>query len=205
LDGKPLIYHTIKAIQDSNVFDRFILSTESQEIADVAESYGVEVPFLRPIELAQDDSMAADAIAHALTWIEQNDKRYDYVQYIFPTAPLRTAEDIRNGVEMLFEKDADMVMSVCETSHPPFWANELPEDHSLRCFIKRKYQKNRQELPVTYRINGSIYVGKWDIFYEKKDYYAQNTYAYIMPEERSVDIDTEYDFNLAEFLLGIEQ
>lgn len=204
LDGKPLIYFTIKAIQDSNVFDRFVLSTDSQQIADVAQSYGVEVPFLRPEELAQDDSHAADAIVHALKWIEKNDKQYDYVQYIFPTSPFRTAEDICNGIDVLFEKDADMVISVCQTSHPLCWANELPEGHSLKGFIKPEFQKNRQELAISYRINGSIYVGKWDIFYEKKDYYAQNTFAYIMPSDHSVDIDSELHFKFAEFLFNKE-
>lgn len=202
LNGMPLIYWTIKAVQESGIFDRFILSTDSQEIAEAARSYGVEVPFLRPEELARDDSLAQDAIVHALKWVEDNDKKYDYVQYIFPTAPLRTEEDIRNGVDVLFEKEADMVLGVCQTAHPPFWSNVLPEDHSLEGFIKPEHMVNRQELPATYQINGSIYVGKWDIFYNNKNYYEQNTYAYIMPRERSVDIDSEFDLKQAEFLMG---
>ena len=201
LRGKPLIYYTIKAVQDSGVFGRFILSTDSQEISEVAKSYGVEVPFLRPEELAKDDSPALDAIEHALKWIERNDKQYDYVQYIFPTAPLRTAKDICSGIKVLFEKNADMVISVCQTSHPPYWSNVLPDDHSLKGFIKPEHLRNRQEVPVTYRLNGAIYVAKWDVFYEKRNWYEQNTYAYIMPVERSVDIDSEFDFKLAELLL----
>jgi N-acylneuraminate cytidylyltransferase/CMP-N,N'-diacetyllegionaminic acid synthase len=200
--GKPLIHYTIKAVQESGIFDRFILSTDSQEIGDVAENYGVEVPFLRPKELAQDDSCALDAIEHALKWVEANDKRYDYVQYIFPTAPLRTAEDILNGIEILFGKNADMVISVCQTSHPAWWANILPSDYSLKGFVKPEFRrKNKQELPMTYRINGAIYVAKWDVFYEKKDWLEQETYAYIMPPERSIDIDSALDFKLAELLL----
>ncbi len=201
LDGKPLIYHTIKAIQDSNVFDRFILSTDSQQIADVAQSYGVEVPFLRSEELAQDDSHAADAIVHALKWIEKNDKQYDYVQYIFPTSPFRTAEDICNGINVLFEKNADMVIGVCETSHPPFWANVLPDNHSLKGFIKTEHLVNRQELPKTYRLSGAIHLAKWEVFYEKKSWCEQNTFAYIMSSDHSVDIDSELDFKFAELLM----
>ena len=201
LRGKPLIYYTIKAVQDSGIFDRFILSTDSQEISEVAKIYGLEVPFLRPEELAKDDSPALDAIKHALEWVQANDKRYDYVQYIFPTAPLRTAEDICSGIKVLFEKNADMVISVCQTSHPPYWSNVLPDDHSLKGFIKPEHLRNRQEVPVTYRLNGAIYVAKWDVFYEKRNWYEQNTYAYIMPAERSVDIDSEFDFKLAELLL----
>lgn len=203
--GKPLIYYTIKAVKDSQLFDRFILSTDSQEIADVAKSYGVEVPFLRPEELAQDNSQAADAIVHALKWVEKNDKRYDYVQYIFPTAPLRTSKDIRNGIDVLFEKNADMVIGVCETSHPPLWANVLPDNHSLKGFIKPEHLVNRQELPKTYRLSGGIHLAKWEVFYEKKIWCEQNTFAYIMPSDHSVDIDSEMDLKFAELLLGIEQ
>ncbi len=201
LRGKPLIYYTIQAVQDSGVFDRFILSTDSQEISEVAKSYGVEVPFLRPEQLAKDDSSALDAIEHVLKWVQANDKRYDYVQYIFPTAPLRTAEDICSGIKVLFEKNADMVISVCQTSHPPYWSNVLPDDHSLKGFIDTEHLRNRQDVPVTYRLNGAIYVAKWDVFYEKRNWYEQNTYAYIMPTERSADIDSEFDFKLAELLL----
>lgn len=174
--GKPLIHYTIKAVQESGIFDKFILSTDSQEIGDVAKSYGVEVPFFRPKELAQDNSCALDAVEHALKWVESNEKRYDYVQYIFPTAPLRTAEDILNSIEILLEKDADMVISVGQTSHPAWWANAVPPDRSLKGFIKPEHRrKNKQELPKTYRINGAIYVAKWDVFRKKKDWFEQNT------------------------------
>jgi len=200
--GKPLIYYTIKAVQESGVFDRFILSTDSQEIADIAKGYGVEVPFLRPKELAQDDSSSLDGIEHALKWIEKNDKRYDYVQYIFPTLPLRTHEDIRGGIDLLIAKKADMVIGVSEANHLSCLINVLPDDHSMKGFIKpESWGKNRQQLAREYWINGAIYVGKWDIFYEKRPWYEQNTFAYIMPPERSIDIDLPIDFKLAELLL----
>ena len=202
LNGKPLIYYTIKPIQDAGVYDRVILSTDSLEIADVAQGYGVEVPFMRPAELAADDSSAQDAIEHALKWVESQGKTYDYVQYIFPTAPLRTSEDLLNGIAVLQEKNADMVISVCKTNHPAQWMNELPADNSLNNFVDIKYRgKNNQTLPSTYRINGAIYVGKWRIFYEKLDWLEQNTFAYVMPRERSIDIDTLLDFKLAEVLI----
>jgi CMP-N,N'-diacetyllegionaminic acid synthase len=201
-NGKPLLAHTIETVLESNVFDRFILSTDSPEIAEVGCQYGVEVPFMRPYELSQDDSKAADAIVHTLEWVQQNDTKYDYVQYIFATAPLRTAEDIRKAIELLLEKDADMVISVCPTEHPAWWMNTLGTDQSLRGFIRPEHRgKNRQQLPITYRLNGSIYVGKWDVFYNKCDWFEQDTYAYIMPTERSVDIDSLLDFRLAELLL----
>ncbi len=202
LNGRPLIDYTIHAIHDSKIFDRTILSTDSNEIASEARSLGVEVPFLRPGNLSQDKSSALDAITHALKWVEADDKKYDYVQYIFPTAPLRTSEDIKGGISVLFDKKADMVISVCETDHPSFWANTLPDDGSLKNFIEKKMRnKNRQDLPKSYRINGAIYVAKWDVFYNRMDWFEQNTHAYIMPKERSIDIDDIIDFELAEIIM----
>lgn len=201
LCGKPLIYYTIKAVKDSKIFDRFILSTDSPEIAHVAEAYGVEVPFLRPKELAQDNSIFRDAIVHALKWIERHDKKYDLVQYVYPTTPLKTKDDILNGFEILQEKKVDMVISVCEDAHTPFWSNVLPQNNSMKDFVPKKYQKNRQELPMTYRVNGCIFIAKWDVFYYKQNWFDQDTYAYIMPKERSIDIDSPLDFKLAELLM----
>lgn len=202
LMGKPLIWHTIQAVQQAGFFDRFILSTDAPEIASVAESYGVEVPFLRPPELAGDTSSALDAIVHALKWVEAHDKVYDYVQYIFPTAPLRTAQDILAGAQLLLKKEADMVLSVCGTDQPLAWMNTLPEDGSLKNFVNKEFRdKNRQSLPKSYRVNGSIYVAKWDVFYQRKDWFEQNTFAYVMPRERSIDIDSPLDFKLAELLM----
>lgn len=202
INGKPLIYYTIEAVQNCEYFDRVILSTDSLEIANIANSYGVETPFIRPARLAGDKSKASDAIEHALKWIEENDKKYDLVQYIFPTAPFRTAEDIYNGFDVFRKNDADMVLSVCETEHPMFWENTLPENNSMKNFVMKKYRnKNRQLLPNSYRLNGCIFLAKWDVFYYKKDWFEQNTFAYIMPRERSIDIDTPYDFQLAEILM----
>ena len=202
LNGKPLIYYTIKAIQEANIYDRIILSTDSEEIAKIATDYDVEVPFVRPQKFATDKSSALDAIQHALKWIKSNDKVYDYVQYIFPTSPLRTSEDLIKGFNLLIKNNADMVISVCENDHPIEWSNTLTKNSSMQSFIKKEYRNlNRQDLKKSFRINGSIYVGKWEIFYNKLDWFEKNTYAYIMPKLRSIDIDDEYDFKFAEFLM----
>ena len=205
LNGRPLIDYTIDAVQSTHLFDRFILSTDSEEIAHRARQLGVDVPFMRPPELSGDNASALDAIVHALKWVEAHDKTYDYVQYIFPTAPLRDASDIQGGIRLLLSSCADMVISVCESDHPMQWSNELPPDASLKGFIKKEYRdRNRQTLPMSYRINGSIYVAKWDVFYHRKDWFEQDTKAYIMPREKSIDIDTLIDFQLAEVLLSDE-
>ena len=205
LNGRPLIDYTIDAVHGARLFDRFILSTDSEEIAGRARQLGVDVPFMRPAELSGDDASALDAIVHALEWVEANDQKYDYVQYIFPTAPLREAADIRAGVSLLLESEADMVISVCEDDHPRVWSNKLPADGSLKNFIPREFRdRNRQTLPKTYRINGSIYVARWEVFYHRKDWFEQDTRAYVMPREKSVDIDTLLDFQMAEVLLRDE-
>ncbi len=201
LQGKPLIYYTIQSVKETGIFDRFILTTDSHEIADIAKDYDVEVPFKRPAELSDDHSSFRDTIVHALKWIEQHDKKYDLVQYVYPTTPLKTKEDYLNGLKILQEKNGDMVISVCEDDHTPYWSNVLPDNNSLKDFVPTKYHKNRQDLPKTFRINGCIFVAKWDVFYYKKNWYEQDTYAYIMPQERSVDIDTSLDFKLAELLM----
>ena len=202
LNGKPLIYYTIKSVQEAGIYDRFILSTDSPEIAEVAKGYGVEVPFMRPAELAGDTAQARDAIAHALHWLEARGETYDYVQYLFPTAPMRTSSDLLAGIDTLVKRQADMVISVCKTDHPAQWMNELPADLSLNNFVRPEFRnRNNQSLPPTYRVNGSLYVGKWDIFYNKMDWLEQNTVAHIMPRKRSIDIDNPLDFKLAELLM----
>lgn len=202
LNGKPLLYYSAKAVIESNLFDRFIISTDSQRIAEIAKKNGIEVPFLRPQELAQDNSNALDAIEHALKFIENEDKVYDNVLYIFPTAPLILKDDIINAYKLLSNKNADLIIAVTETDHPMFWMNTLPPDNSLKNFVpKIARKKNRQELPKSYRISGSLYIGKWDVFYYKKDWFDVNSFAYVIPRERAVDIDSEIDFKLAEILL----
>ncbi len=202
LNNKPLLCHSAKAVIETELFDRFIISTDSEEISRVARDCGIEVPFKRPKELARDNSNALDAIEHALKFIEKEEGKYDYVLYVLPTSPLIIKEDILKAYKILIEKKADIVVSVTETDHPMFWMNTLKEDLSLKNFVpKFARRKNRQQLPKSYRISGAIYFGKWDVFYYKKDWFEVDSYAYILPRERAVDIDSEIDFELAEILL----
>lgn len=199
--GKPLIHYTIKAVKKSKIFDKIILSTDSKFLKNYSEKMGIEVPFLRPKKLATKSSLSLQAITHALNWIKKNDKTYDYVQYIFPANPLIKSEDIKNGVRLLLKKKCDMIISVSEDKKCSFTSNELKKNLSIKNFYPKKFRlKNRQVMPKTYSINGTIYVGKWDIFYKKKDWLDQNTYAMIMPKNRSIDIDDIYDFETAKLM-----
>lgn len=202
LAGKPLIVHSIEAVQQAGIFDRMILSTDSPRIAELARQAGMEVPFMRPAHLATDTASALDSIVHALDFVAAEEGPYDYVQYIFPTAPLRQARHIREAAELLTDTDSDMVISVCESDHPLQWINHLPDNRSLKNFIKPEHRdKNRQALQPAYRINGAIYLARWEVFAERRDWFAQETIAYVMPRDLSIDIDTPLDFKLAELLI----
>lgn len=202
LKGKPLISYTIEEAKKSGIFDKIIVSTDSPEIAEISKKYGAEVPFLRPENLSTDTASTIDVILHALNYFIDNDEYYDYFVLLQPTSPLRKAEDILNSVDLLFEKDADSVVSVCEVEHSPLFSNTLPQDLSLSNFIRKDLRdKRRQDLPKYYRINGAIYISRVETFLKTKDFYEGKSYAYIMPIERSIDIDSIVDLKMAEILM----
>ena len=119
-----------------------------------------------------------------------------------PTSPLRSSEDILNACSLMTRRQAKAIVSVCEVDHHPWWSNTLPGDHCMEHFIRPEILNvNRQSLPKYYRLNGAVYLAEWDFLREQKSWYGKYTYAYIMPKERSVDIDTVLDFAWAELLL----
>lgn len=198
----PLIAYSIKAAQNSNIFDEIMVNTDSDEIAQIALRYGASVPFLRPARQASDTAKIMDTYIHTLEYYEKNGVLFDYIMVLLPTAPLRKSEDIQGAFDVLFDKEGTSVLSVCEVDHPPFWMNTLDESRSMVDFISADIrQKNRQELPTYYRINGAIYLAKVEVLKKDRDWYASKPVAYIMPRTRSVDIDTVEDFEYAEFLL----
>jgi N-acylneuraminate cytidylyltransferase/CMP-N,N'-diacetyllegionaminic acid synthase len=202
LAGKPLIIHTIKAALASGVFDFLLVSTDGEDIAEASLSAGAEVPFLRPAELATDSAKSSDVLRHAMAWCESRGKKFDWVAILQPTSPLRSSEDIINSCKLMIERQAKAVVSVCETAHHSWLINTLPDDHCLEHFIRPEANQIRQQLPVFYLLNGAIYLIQWDYFLKNDSFYGPQTYAYIMPKERSVDIDTPLDFALAEVLLA---
>lgn len=199
--GHPLIYYSINAAIKSRIFSKIIVSTDSEEIAEISKKYGALVPFLRPEELATDGSLVEDTMVHALKYLENNDKKYDYVCLVQPTSPLLASEDVRNVKSTLFSKEADMIVSVGESPINIRWARPLPEDLSMKRFDRNVCGTNKQLFKNTYYLNGAIYMGKWEIFYEKKNYYQQKTYAYVMSYEKSIDIDNYSDLKMVEYLL----
>ena len=207
LNGKPLIWYTIEAAKKSEVIDKIIVSTDDEEIADVAKKFGAEVPFMRPSNLASDTSSSMDVYIHAIEWINNNfEERYDYILILQPTSPLRSSDDIIASIELVINKDANSVVSVCKVDHHPYWTNTLDKDLALNKFIKKEaINKNRQELPDHYRLNGAIYIAKPNYLLKNRNWYKEDSYAYIMPRVRSVDIDSEIDFTIAEVLIKKQQ
>jgi len=204
LNGKPLIACSIIQAQEAGIFDEIFLSTDSQEYANIAIQYGANVPFLRSDELASDSASTWDCVREALEQYHTIGKEYDIFVVLQPTSPLRNASDIINTLKKMLLNNADSVVSVCEADHSPLLCNTLPEDKSMRGFVRPEIvAKNRQELPTFYRINGAIYTVGTSYFLRSQTIYDGNSFAYVMPRERSIDIDTLYDFSLAEYLLNL--
>lgn len=203
LAGKPLIAYTIEAALESGIFEKVIVSTDSRKIAEISKQYGAEVPFVRPDEISGDLVSSDEVILHALDFFKGKGKEFDYVCKLQPTSPLRTAEHVREAYQLMKEKNADFVVSVCECEHSPLWAGVLGEDRSLDNFIKEDAKRAcRQELPTYYRLNGAIYMGKTEAFCENKSFIGKNAFAYVMKQEESVDIDTSIDFEVAEVIIN---
>lgn len=199
--GLPLIAYTIKVAQDSGIFSNIVVSTDSQEYADIALQYGAEVPFIRPVELAEPHIPSSEVTLHCIRELASQGKEFDDFAVLQPTSPLRKAEDIRKAQLLLREKSADVVISVSKHHPSPLWSNTLDDNLSMKNFISPEVRnKPRQELPTYYFIHGAIFFARTQAYQKNQDPYSMNSVAYIMPVERSVDIDTMRDFYLAELL-----
>ena len=202
LCGKPLIVWTIEQAKSCSYIDRTVVSTDNDNIAEVAKKYGAEVPFMRPPELASDTALTIDVIFHAINWLKKHeDFRSEYIMLLQPTSPLRAVVDIEGAIQILKE-NARAVVSVCETSHHPWWSNILPEDGNMKDFLRPQIiNKRRQDLPVFYQLNGAIYLADTAYLRKHNGFLGPNTFAYKMPKNRSVDIDSELNLKLAQVLL----
>lgn len=202
--GKPLIAYTIEAARESGMFSKIIVSTDSKHVAEIARKYGAEIPFMRPDEISGDMASSDDAILHALAFYESQGIKFEEVCKLQPTSPLRTAKHIQEACMLFRKKKADFLVSVCECEHSPLWAGKIGEDLSMDTFIAEEVKRAcRQDLPIYYRLNGAIYIGKTERFCEKKNFLGKNSVAYIMSQRDSVDIDSDLDFLLAQQIMGI--
>ncbi|GAB4461220.1 MAG: acylneuraminate cytidylyltransferase family protein [Bacteroidales bacterium] len=200
LAGKPLIAWTIEEAKKSKYIDRLILSSEDDEIIKVAKDWGCEVPFVRPKELAMDDTPGVEPVLHAINILPE---KYDYVCLLQPTSPLRKAEDIDGCIEKCIYSNSLSCVSVCEVEQHPYWMYEIDNEEKLTPLFKNNI-KRRQDLPRLYSLNGAIYFIKIDLIKIRKNFIDENTLVFIMNKQKSIDIDDYIDFKIAEILLNEE-
>lgn len=197
--GKPLIAWTIEEAEKSKYIDRVILSSEDEEIIQVAISWGCDVPFRRPKELAEDHSPTNDVIKDILIKLST---RYDYIVLLQPTSPLRIVKDIDGCIERCVKQRVNACVTVTQAEKSPYWMYYLDSSDSMQPLLDSEDNKlRRQDLPNIYALNGAVYVVQCQSFIENRNFLTGQTLAYVMPKERSMDIDTELDFHLANFLL----
>ena len=204
--GKPLIAHTITAALDADVFDRVCVSTEDEEIAAVSEEYGAEVPFERPAELATDTAQVVDVCEHALDYFEEQGSDVDVLAVLLPTTPLRGADDLRGAGETFKDADdAEFLMCTTDYVFSPFEALE-ERDGSLHRFWEEAsfYADQSQDRPDLVVDNGAAYIVDVDAFRRERTFYGSTLTGYHMPLQRSIDVDTHADFELAECLYELE-
>ena len=206
LNSRPLIYYTISEAQNSDYIDRLVVSTDDNEIAKTSKKYGAEVPFKRPEYLASDEATSIDAIIHTLNWLDENESfSPEYVMLLQPTSPLRRVKDIDDSIEQLIENKGDSLISLKESEKHPYWMMEIQEGLVEPFSEKKEEYSRRQDLPAVYEINGAIYLARTDLLLEEKTLSPGDTLPYVMPKERSIDIDDIFDWKIAELLLKEEK
>lgn len=202
LEGKPLIAYSIDAALHSGCFDEIMVSTDSEKYANIAKKYGASVPFLRSKATSTDTATSWDMVQEVLEGYTNKGKKYDTFCLLQPTSPLRTAEDIKKAYDLYKKKASFAVISVCEAEHSPLWCGHLPDSKEFIGFTNFDSMKRRQDTEKYYRLNGAIYIINIQKFRYDRCFYQEGSFAYIMPQSRSVDIDTELDFKLASVILG---
>jgi len=207
LAGKPLIAHTINAALQSRNIHRVIVSTDDQEIADVAKSFGAEVPFLRPAEFATDTATSLSVIQHAITWLQQKeDYRPQAVAILAPTSPLRTVAQIEATVDLLWTTERDSALTICSVQDHPYFIYQQCEDGRLAELISLESKPlRRQDLPTYYTHSQAVVVSTSEYLRNCSANQAifnfQSMAGYRIDRDSALDIDTPDDFLSAETLL----
>ena len=203
--GRPLIAWTIDAARSASVVTRVVVSTDSDEIADVRAA--VVRPLMRPRELAEDDTPGVAPVLHAVEWLRHHEC-YEplHVVVLQPTSPLRTAADIDAASTRVRSttREAAAVVSVCPTPHHPAWMKGIDADGWLTNLGGSDNTTPRQQLAPAYVLNGAIYLIRRDVLLERRSLYAGRTCAYVMPIERSLDIDSPWDLRIADLVLSAQ-
>ncbi len=204
LHAKPLIAYTIEQAKESGLFEHIVISTDSDEIASISQQYGAEVFFKRSAEMASDTAGKLEVIRDAFKRSEVHyGEKYDYLIDLDATAPLRDVEDIIKSFQQFLENDNDNLITAMPSRRSPYF-NLVEVNSNGKVSISKTLDNSivrRQDAPKSYDMNASIYIWKRDIILNVNSLFLDNTGLYVMPEERSIDIDTEQDYKFVEFLM----
>ncbi len=200
-NGKPLISYTINDALESKLITHVVVSTDSQEIADIALDCNAIVPFLRPKDIAEDITPDFPVMEHAIRWYKEQGQNFDYMVFLRPSNLFRCSDDIDRGIRKINELNYDSVRSISEVGYSPYWMKKIIKGEQLVDFMDSEHSESRrQELPKVYQANGAVDVIKIDTILKKKSRYGDQVGYFKMKEIARVDIDTKLDFEIAEFL-----
>lgn len=201
--GKPLIQWTIELALKCNKIDKLVVSTDSLEIANVAKSFGADVPFLRPAELSDDLSPEISAWKHSINFLNDNNIFFDNFISLPCTSPLRNIQDIEGALELFNSENPDMLISVKDpSSNPYFNMIKIVDNRCKKIFDSSNTFYNRQSAPEVWDIATVIYIAKPQYILESKDFLSGDIIPFYIPKQRAIDIDDQYDFKFAEFLMS---
>lgn len=202
LNGKPTIYYTLDILKKSTIVDEYVISTDSELIIQIIKDAGFNVKFKRPAKLADDKIPRIDAIQHAVKWIEKEENKYfDVIVDLGVATPLKSNEDLDSCIKLAIDTGADNVMSACNSSRNPYFNMIEIVDSKVKLVKEIGIINDRRDAPDVYDLNDAFNVWKHDVLFRDNCQFNDNTKIFVMPRERSVDIDEEYDFALAEYLL----
>lgn len=196
--GKPLVAWTIEQAFSSRFIDKVVVSTDDEEIASVARSYGAEIPFLRSKELASDNSPIIDTIIQSIDWFKKRNESFDILILLQPTSPLRSFNDIDKCIEIYLNEKPSSIISVSEEKKHLSMFFKIDNGYLESLLNDFRFK----DLPNIFTPNGAIFVSSVNNICKSKSFYKGNILPYIMPSERSIDIDYEFDFKLSEFLMN---
>jgi len=204
LAGIPLIVHSIRVAQEARLVRRVIVSTDDEEIIAIAREHGAEVPFIRPPELSTADSAHIDVMLHVVSWLEEHGDLPDAVLLLQPTTPLRIPEDLDGAIRLMESTGCPAVVGLSPAESHPYLTYKVDGEGLLTGFVDHglRYPR-RQDLPPAYTLNGALYLNRCSSLRETQMFQPPGTFGWVMPAERSVDIDSLEDFLVAEKLLRV--
>lgn len=202
LAGKPLLVWSIEAALSAKHTMRIFVSTDDPEIAAASRLAGAEAPFLRPDELSSDSATSEAAVLHALDWLNEHEQYTPFLIVLLqPTSPFRSSLDIDSALELQMKTNADAVVSVAENLRPVQWLRRIDNQGRIKDVFPAENIARRQDAEKLYQVNGAVYVIKAEVLRRENSFYPSDSLAYVMPSERSLDIDSELDFLIADLLM----